>query len=136
LTKADVPALGNEGKLFVLQAVSCHIGLHGLPGFDALGEDLVIDPAAGAVAVFAPGWLSEHDEAKQLADRLLRQVFQLRQERLGDAIREAMASAARNGVPRTLLDAYQLLGDPALVLRLEPQAPPPPPSCQPSCGEG
>lgn len=136
LTKADVPGLGNEGKLFVLQAVSCHVGLHGLPGFDALGEDLVIDPAAGAVAVFAPAWLSEHDQAKQLADRLLRQVFQQRQPRLGDAIREAMGSAAAAGVPATLLDAYQLLGDPALVLRLEPAALVPPPSCAPDCGQG
>lgn len=136
LTKADVPALGNEGKLFVLQTVSCHVGLHGLPGFDALGEDLVIDPAAGAVAVFAPAWLSEHDQAKQLGDRLLRQVFQQRQPRLGDAIRAAMASAAENGVPASLLDAYQLLGDPALELRLEPAEPEPAPSCNPNCGEG
>ena len=135
LTKADVPGLGNEGKLFVLQTISCHVGLHGLPGFDALGEDLVIDPAAGAVAVFAPAWLSEHDQAKQLGDRLLRQVFQLRTPRLGDAIREAMGSAAENGVPANLLDAYQLLGDPALELRLEPKAAEPPP-CAPNCGQG
>jgi hypothetical protein len=135
LTKADVPALGNEGKPFVLQTISCHVALHGLPGFDALGEDLVIDPAGGAVAVFAPAWLSEHDQAKQLGDRLLRQVFQLKVPRLGDAIREAMRSAAENGVPKNLLDAYQLLGDPALELRLEPepatQAP-----CESDCGQG
>lgn len=135
LTKADVPGLGNEGKLFVLQTISCHVGLHGLPGFDSLGEDLVIDPTGGAVAVFAPAWLSEHDQAKQLGDRLVRQVFQLRQPRIGDAIREAMKSAAENGVPSTLLDAYQLLGDPALGLRLEPQAPAPV-ACDPDCGQG
>jgi len=136
LTKADIPALTNSGKLFVLQAVSCHVGLHGLPGYDSLGEDLVIDPAAGAVAAFAPAWLSEHDQAKYLADRLLREVFQQRRPRLGDAIREAMASAAQNGVPTSLLSAYQLIGDPALELRLDPQAPPPPPNCWPNCGQG
>ncbi len=116
LTKSDVPGLGNQGKLFVLQTVSCHVGLHGLPGFDSLGEDLVIDPAAGAVAVFAPAWLSEHDEAKLLADRLLRQVFQLKAPRLGDAIREAAASAAAErgaGHPARRLPAARRPGAPA-----------------------
>lgn len=136
LTKTDVPGLDNPGRLFVLQTVSCHVGLHGLPGFDSLGEDLVIDPAAGAVAVVAPAWLSEHDEAKILADRLLRQVFQLRRERLGDALLHAEASAAASGVPASLLEAYQLLGDPALRLRLEPEAPAAPPACAPDCGQG
>lgn len=136
LTKADVPGLPNAGKLFVLQAISCHVGLHGLPGFDALGEDLVIDPAAGAVAVVAPAWLSEHDEAKRLGDRLLRQVFQQRQPRLGDALLEAMASAGDGGVPADLLGAYQLLGDPTLEIRIEDEPGPVPPSCAPDCGAG
>ncbi|MEM6795274.1 MAG: C25 family cysteine peptidase, partial [Acidobacteriota bacterium] len=120
LTSADVPTLGNAGRLPVLSSVSCHIGLHALPGFDSLGEFLVLEPNAGAAAVIAPTWLSDHSQARLLGDRLFRSVFQQRAGRLGDALRGALESAANAGAEPHLLRSYQILGDPALVLQPRP----------------
>jgi hypothetical protein len=137
LTKADAAGLTNGERLPIVSAVSCHIALHGLPGFDSLGEDLVLTPAGGAVAVFAPAWLSEHDEARVLGDRLFRGVFRTEvPSTLGEATQRALREAAAAGVPWRLLSAYQLLGDPSLLLQLAPAPAPVGPGCAPDCGQG
>jgi hypothetical protein len=136
LTSADVPSLTNGEKLPVVVAVSCHIGLHGLPGFDALGEHLVLHPDGGAAAVWAPSWLSQHHQARFLGDRFLRNVFQNEERILGESILRALEAGADLGIDRHLLETYQLLGDPALEMRLTPEALPGGGGCNDSCGEG
>ncbi|MEM1177712.1 MAG: C25 family cysteine peptidase, partial [Acidobacteriota bacterium] len=120
LTSADVATLDNAGALPIVSSATCLIGLHALPGFDALGEFLVLDPTDGAAAVVAPTWNSQHDESRFLGDRLFRQVFQLEVDRLGDALVGALRSAAAIGVRPELLRSYQILGDPAIRLQREP----------------
>lgn len=134
LTSADVPALGNAGKPTLLTAATCHVGFHALPSFDSLGEELVLHPAGGAVAVFAPTWLAENHHSAYLGDRLFRQLFAGSGVVLGDATRGALGAGAAQGLSRELLYAYQLLGDPALLFLAEPAAPPP--GCTESCGNG
>jgi hypothetical protein len=124
LTNADVAGLGNGDRLPVIAAVTCHIGLYALPGFDALGELLVRQPDGGAIAVFAPGWLSNHGRARELGEALLRRLTE-GDGRLGDAVREAAAVAAGLGAGATVLHTYQLFGDPALKTRVEPAPLPP-----------
>ncbi|MEM7584200.1 MAG: C25 family cysteine peptidase [Acidobacteriota bacterium] len=121
LTIGDVPTLGGSGKAIVA-AVSCHIGLFGLPGFDALGEHLVLEPS-GAVAVIAPVWLSHHGQARHLATQLFRALLPNPRESetapatLGDAYLQAIQRfATARGVSPALLRTYNLLGDPALRL--------------------
>ncbi|MEM9593585.1 MAG: C25 family cysteine peptidase [Acidobacteriota bacterium] len=132
LTLADLP-LANAGRTPVLTSVTCHIGLHALPGFDSLGEELVLAETTGAVAVFAPTWLSDHSEARHLGDRLFREVFQQGNGVLGDAVRNAAARAAGLGLAPSVLRSYQLLGDPALRIQAAP-GPDPAPTCEPDCG--
>ena len=132
LTNADVPGLGNGDRLPVVSAVTCHIGLFALPGFDALGELLVRQPDGGAIAVFAPAWLSNHAGALGLGEALLRRLTET-DARLGDAVREAAAIAAGLGTSSTTLHTYQLFGDPALRPRLAP-APLPPSGGDPDPG--
>ena len=137
MTNADVPNLTNGDRLPVVLALSCHLGFHGLPGFDALGEHLVLDGGGGAVAVIAPSWLSRHGEAGNLGDRFFRQLFVEDQSVLGDAWNEALSRARDLGVAGELLQTYQLLGDPALNLQLTPDAlPPVDGGCGLDCGEG
>ena len=124
LTNADVAGLGNGDRLPVIAAVTCHIGLYALPGFDALGELLVRQPDGGAIAVFAPGWLSNHGRARELGEALLRRLTE-GDGRLGDAVREAAAIAAGLGTGSTVLHTYQLFGDPALRTRVAPAPPEP-----------
>jgi len=132
LTNADVAGLGNGDRLPVIAAVTCHIGLYALPGFDALGELLVRQPDGGAVAVFAPGWLSNHGRARELGEALLRRLTE-GDGRLGDAVREAAGVAAGLGTGATVLHTYQLFGDPALKTRIE-AAPLPPGPGEPDPG--
>lgn len=136
MTIADVPSLTNADRLPLVLAVSCHIGFHGLPGFDALGEHLLLQGGGGAAAVIAPSWLSRHGEARLFADRLHRQFFVEGEKVLGDALLEALEGAAALGVDRSILDTYQLLGDPALELRLTPDDLPGGTGCGDNCGAG
>ncbi|MEM8993586.1 MAG: C25 family cysteine peptidase [Acidobacteriota bacterium] len=120
LTSGDVANLDNAGALPVVSSATCLIGLHALPGFDALGEFLVLDAEDGAVAVLAPTWNSHHDDSRFLGDRFFRQVFQREVDRLGDALLTALSSAASIGVEPELLRSYQILGDPAIRLQRRP----------------
>ncbi|MEM1204893.1 MAG: C25 family cysteine peptidase [Acidobacteriota bacterium] len=131
LNMNDIPNLANGGRTPVLTAVTCNVGLHGLPVADSLAEALILEPEAGAVAVFAPSGLSEHHDAEDLGDRLFRELFQQRRDRLGDAVRSALSSTASTGAPPELLKTYQLLGDPALEIQLRPEPTVP---CTADCG--
>lgn len=124
-TSADVATLANVGRTPIVTAVSCHIGMFGLPLADSLGEDLVLADEAGAIAVWAPVWLSTHGYAESMGETFLRGL--LHGDRLGDALVAAYHSGSAGSLPTWLLEVYQLLGDPALKIQLAPtpQAPGP-----------
>ncbi len=133
LTSADVAAFEPGQMLPIVTAVTCHIGFHALPGFDSLGEELVLGDRSGSLVVWSPSWLSRHTQAQIIGDRLFRQLFQQRQPIFGEAVLEAIEGAAFVSVPRDLLLTHQLLGDPALEVRLSPPVPDPP-ACTENCG--
>jgi hypothetical protein len=125
LTSADVAGLGNGSRLPVVAALTCIINRFEVPGFAALGEELVRAPGAGAAAVWAPSGLSSHAEARDLGAAFLRELGRPpgeRVERIGDAIRRALQAHAVAGGLATLLDVYNLLGDPALLVKRPPPA--------------
>ena len=134
LTSADVATLGNAGKPVVFSAVTCHVGFHALPTLDSLGEELLLHETGGAIAVFAPTWLSQNYDAYTLGDRLFRHLFAGPDPVLGDAVKGALAAGAAQNLERHLLYAYQLLGDPALIFVAHPQ--PAEPGCVANCGSG
>ncbi|MEM7352302.1 MAG: C25 family cysteine peptidase [Acidobacteriota bacterium] len=122
ITNADVSALGGSGRTIV-SAVSCHIGLFAIPGFDSLGEHLVRQPAGGAIAVVAPVWLSHHGQAQELGTELFNQLLPtvpITEDEgamtLGDAFQSAIEGFAAAGASPPLVRTYNLLGDPALRL--------------------
>lgn len=119
LTNTDVAGLANGDRLPIVSAVTCHIGLAALPGFDALGEILVREPDGGAIAVVAPAWLSTQARARDLGEALVRGLT-AGGGRVGDAVVEAMTAAGGLGAGRTVLYTYQLFGDPATVPRVAP----------------
>lgn len=134
LVSSDVATLPNAGRPTLLSAVSCTVGIHAVPGIDALAEELVLAPERGAVAVIAPAWLSENERARRFGDRLFRELFHSdASNRLGEAFRRAVESTHALGAPAEWLDAYQLLGDPALEIQWRPEAVVP---CSENCGEG
>jgi hypothetical protein len=116
LTDGDVAELGNAGHYPVLAALTCVVNRYGLPGYDSLGEQLVLAPASGMSAVFAPSGLSLHDGGKLLNKAFIRAVYGAGKTVLGDAILHAMAEYAGAGQRPYMLGIYNLLGDPAIEM--------------------
>ncbi|HVG10018.1 MAG TPA: C25 family cysteine peptidase [Thermoanaerobaculia bacterium] len=115
LTSGDVPGLTNGERLPVLTAMTCTVNRFAVPGAPSLGELLVKSPAGGAAAVWGPSGLASHSESRQLAEAFYRRVDG--PGRLGDWILGAMREFEERGGDAGLLDIYNLLGDPALIVR-------------------
>jgi peptidase C25-like protein len=116
LTNADVPGLGNNGRLPVLTAMTCTINRFEVPGTPSLGELLVTSGGGGAAAVWGPSGLSANGEAKLLAERF----YNAGDARLGDRMLRAIADFRALGGNPDLPRLYDLLGDPALRLPAPP----------------
>jgi hypothetical protein len=97
--------------------MTCTVNRFGVPGVPPLGELLVDRPGGGAVAVWSASGLSVNAEAGQLAERFYRLLAEPGAERLGDLILRSLTEFAGLGGDNSLLDLYNLLGDPALRLR-------------------
>jgi hypothetical protein len=116
LTSADVAGLTNGGKLPVVTAMTCMINRFAVPGVRSLGELLVKSPAGGAAAVWGPSGLSYHGEARQLAEVFYRLSSQPT-GRLGDSVLRSLREYSGLGGDSRMLDVYNLLGDPSLLVR-------------------
>ena len=117
LLATDADRLANSGRLPVLIAITCVAGRFEIPGNDCLAEVLVMDPDGGFIAAWAPSGLSLHHSARLLADEFLAAVYARGVRDLGAAVQaavEGMADRTRNGY---LLYLYNLIGDPALMMR-------------------
>jgi hypothetical protein len=114
----DVSTMNNGGKLPVLTAMTCMIGLFSLPGYDTLGEEMLLKENGGAIAVFAPSSMSINSEASVLDRELFSSFFQTKTKRtLGNIILNALKRSKMNGVSGSLLEQYNILGDPALLVK-------------------
>lgn len=120
LTSADVAGLTNGDRLPVLTAMTCTVNRFAVPGVPSIGELLVKRPDGGAAAVWGPSGLSLHGEARLLAELFYRRTSQEDGSRLGDWILRSMAEYRALGGDGTMLDIYNLLGDPALSVRRGP----------------
>lgn len=119
LTKADVESLSNEGGLPILLTMACMAGRFEIPGYDAIGEAMVVKPESGAVAAWVSTGNSINALAKILDEEFFKAIFIDNEMVLGDAIHAALrAYKIRHPVDHTfMLDIYTLIGDPALIIR-------------------
>jgi hypothetical protein len=120
LTSSDVAGLTNGGRLPVVTAMTCTINRFAVPGVPSLGEVLVKRSAGGAAAVWGPSGLSYHGEARQLAEIFYRLISDPGGGRLGDAVVRSLAEYGGLGGDGRMLDIYNLLGDPSLLVRRGP----------------
>ena len=118
----DLALLTNADRLPVLTVLTCLAAQFGLPGEESIGEQLVIAPDRGAVAVWGPSGLSRNHRARVLGEAFYRATFPGDADTpgellLGEAILSAQRAYAAQGEDLYLLDIYNLLGDPATVMR-------------------
>ncbi len=128
LTRQDAAALTNGDELFVLSALTCTLNRFELPGFRTLGEDLVLGSAGGAGAVWSASGLSLHTEAAELGAAWLNALRDRPSPHVGELALRALRSYldGGSGDPGAIV-SMNLLGDPALRLRLAEAPPPGPP---------
>ena len=111
----DVPLL-RSSHLPVVVAMNCLNGFFHHIATPALGEALVLEPEAGAIAYWGPTGVTSHLGQQELAEQFYRALFTPGTETVGQAIRSAQASIAADRVLRTHVATWVLLGDPALRL--------------------
>ena len=108
-TLDDVSALENGSRLPMVLSMTCYSAPFDNPTEDSIGERFLREPGKGAVAVFAASWRNSPSPAfsKAIISELLTP---------GATIGEAIVRAKQGSQDRTLVEMYNLLGDPALVL--------------------
>jgi hypothetical protein len=120
LVEEDIATLAATSSTPVITAMTCAVGRFDIPGYPSLSETLLLRPDGGAAAVWAPSGYSYNSGASVLGEEFYRAVYQGGARRLGDAVRAAAAGyAARVGAPG-ISPLYNILGDPALLLRVTP----------------
>jgi hypothetical protein len=117
LLTGDIGSMTNIGKLPVMAAMTCSAGQYAIPGFDSLGEALVVKKDVGAAAVWAPTGLSLNSYARILDEEFVKSASGNSKGILGDAILKALRNYSVTGGPAYMMDIYNLLGDPALKMR-------------------
>lgn len=117
LLSGDVGGLTNGEKQPVLVALTCMVGRYGVPGYDCLGEQLLMQTGGGMAAVWSPSGLSMNQQAKILGDGFLRGRFEDGAPTVGDMILQALEDLGATGQEPYMLRIYNLLGDPALPMR-------------------
>jgi hypothetical protein len=110
----DVSALKNVGRYPMVLAMTCFSAPFDHPTEDSIGERFLRESDKGAVAVFAASWSNWPDPAhsKSLVEALLKP---------GTSIGDAIVSVKRQTKDSILIEMYNLLGDPAVVL-VQPKA--------------
>ncbi|WP_175497865.1 C25 family cysteine peptidase [Dokdonella immobilis] len=108
-TLDDVSELQNGGRLPMVLSMTCYSAPFDNPTEDSIGERFLREADKGAVAVFAASWRNSPSTAfsKSLVDELLVP---------GATIGEAIVRSKKTLQDRTLVEMYNLLGDPAVVL--------------------
>lgn len=108
-TLDDVSALKNVGRYPMVLAMTCFSAPFDHPTEDSIGERFLREPNRGAVAVFAASWKNwpNAENSKALVEELLKP---------GVSIGDAIVNVKSKTSDRVLVEMYNLLGDPALVL--------------------
>lgn len=105
---ADADAMDNTYTPTLI-GLSCNINAFAIPGWDTLGERLVVNPGGGMIASFSSAGLSENPRAERLGKQFQIQLNE--NDRLGDAVIRSLLGEG----PWT--EIYSIIGDPATKLR-------------------
>jgi hypothetical protein len=119
LKNSDVALMTNT-KLPLLTAMTCAAGDFSQPGYDSLAELLFIKQGGGAIAIWSPAGYSNNEEAVVLDKEFFRSAYlpsRSARTLLGDVVLTSLENAKKNGVSDYMLEIYNIIGDPALMLR-------------------
>lgn len=113
-TLDDVSELNNSGRLPMVLSMTCYSAPFDNPTEDSIGERFLREADKGAIAVFAASW--RNAPSTRFSENLVSELLVP-----GATIGEGIVRAKKSIDDRTLVEMYNLLGDPAVVLE-RPQA--------------
>lgn len=108
-TLEDVSALKNGARLPMILSMTCYSAPFDNPTEDSIGERFLREPGKGAVAVFAASW--RNSPSPEYSKVIVQQLT-----KPGVTIGEAIVAGKKPVTDETLVETYNLLGDPAVVL--------------------
>ncbi|MBL8299922.1 MAG: hypothetical protein JNN30_16405 [Rhodanobacteraceae bacterium] len=108
-TLDDVSNLSNGGRLPMVLSMTCYSAPFDNPTEDSIGERFLREPERGAIAVFAASWRNSPSAefSKAIVGELIKP---------GRTIGESIVAGKNAVTDQTLVETYNLLGDPAVVL--------------------
>ncbi|MEO7935129.1 MAG: C25 family cysteine peptidase [Dokdonella sp.] len=108
-TLDDVSELSNSGRLPMVLSMTCYSAPFDNPTEDSIGERFLREADKGAIAVFAASW--RNAPSTKFSESLVNELLVP-----GATIGEGIVRAKKSINDRTLVEMYNLLGDPAVVL--------------------
>jgi hypothetical protein len=110
-TLDHVAALEPTQRLSFILSMTCYSGPFDHPNQDSIGEMFLRVPERGAVGVFAASW--RNSPSRSFSEAILEELSVP-----GVPVGEALMRAKQGTKSRTLVETYNLLGDPAIPLAL------------------
>jgi hypothetical protein len=98
-------------RLSFILSMTCYSGPFDHPNQDSIGEMFLRVPDRGAVGVFAASW--RNSPSRSFSEAILEEISVP-----GTPVGEAIMRAKKETRSRTLVETYNLLGDPAIPLAL------------------
>ncbi|HSX58704.1 MAG TPA: C25 family cysteine peptidase [Tahibacter sp.] len=108
-TLDDVSNLNNGGRLPMVLSMTCYSAPFDNPTEDSIGERFLREPGRGAIAVFAASW--RNSPSAQYSKAIVSELI-----KPGRTIGESIVAGKQAVRDDTLVETYNLLGDPAVVL--------------------
>jgi hypothetical protein len=113
LRTEDAGSLTNGTRMPLMVLLTCLNSYSHDIFVDSLGEAMLLQPAAGAIAVWGPTAMTTPQAQEEIARAFYGSIFSNSKRRLGDAIVAAKAATPNTDVRRSWI----LLGDPASRIR-------------------
>ena len=112
-TLDHVAQLNNGDRLPMVLSMTCYSAPFDHPSADSIGERFLREPDKGAIAVFAASW--RNTPVPAFSEAAVRELM-IPGATIGEALMRAKHEVP-NQWQRTLVETYNLLGDPAVVLK-------------------
>ncbi len=112
-TLDHVADLQNGDRMPMVLSMTCYSAPFDHPSADSIGERFLREPDKGAIAVFAASW--RNTPIPQFSEAAVNELM-VPGATIGEALMRAK-HVLTNKHQRTLIETYNLLGDPAVVLK-------------------